>query len=323
MLLHKQSKNSVRRIIAISTALVSAILSIISTSRCTFVLSGETGNPDATIYAWGLFTTPVYDMDRNIEGCIPYPSSVELGRPIKTAQAFAVLLNIETMLILLGLLLVQLFLERGVKNIYHSIGILLPCAFLCQLLTFTSFASSFCSELVDEADEFKGTVPVTCVPGGAGTVAIFNLVAMIILMTIMSMLEPPEYPVFQLYGTGNSVVRTRSRSRRHSSTQCFTSKQPTSSISSITSKKKRLKQHEQCVIAEPKRPGKQEVIKTTIVNGPDGRQTIKEITRADGSKTITTTFEEIRSFEGPDHGSADDREDDTSLSDGSTILEVL
>ena len=266
------------------------------------------------MYAWGLFSTPVYDHDGNVQGCIAYPSSIELGRPIKTAQAFGILLIILMLSIFLGLFLVQFFLERGAKSIYHIIKVLLPCSFCCQLFTFASFASSFCSEIIDEEDEFKGTVPATCVPGGAGTVAIFNLVAIIVMSMVMSMVIPPEHPVFQLYGTGNSVVRKdRTSSSRGT-------KRPSSSPS--TKQKNNHRSIQKCSMVEPKRPGK-EKIKTTIVTGPDVRKTIKEITHADGSQTITTTVEEIRSYH--DDGKIDHtyQDDDVSLGDDSTILEVL
>ena len=227
--------------------------------------------------------------------------------------------------IFLGLFLVQFFLEHGAKSIYHSIKVLLPCAFFCQLLTFASFASSFCSEIIDEEDEYKGTVPATCVPGGAGTVAIFNLVVMIVMMIVMSMVIPPDHPVFQLYGTGNSVVRldqNHHRSRRDT-------RQPSKS-SSPKNHQNKPKPIQKFSMVEPKRPGR-ETIKTTIIDGPDGRQTIKEMTHADGSQTITTTVEQIRSlndnyeYGGVNHHDVmlDDDEDITSLGDESTILEVL
>ena len=229
--------------------------------------------------------------------------------------------------IFLGLFLVQCFLEHGAKSIYHSIKVVLPCAFFCQLLTFTSFASSFCSEIIDEEDEYKGTVPATCVPGGAGTVAIFNLVVMIVMMIVMSMVEPPDHPVFQLYGTGNSVVRLDQNHHHHSRRD---TSRPSSKASSTRKKQNKQKPGiQKFSMVEPKRPGR-ETIKTTIVDGPDGRQTIKEITHVDGSQTITTTVEQIRPFNetyeyGTHHhdGMVDEDEDITSLGDESTILEVL
>ena len=81
-------------------------------------------------------------------------------------------------------------------------------------------------------------------------------------------------------------------------------------------------------MVEPKRPGC-ETTKTTIVDGPSGRQTIKEITHQDGSQTITTTVEEIHPCNsGSDtgyvvHGQVDEDEDITSLGDESTFLEVI
>ena len=291
-------------------------------------MSGEAGVPGTRMYAWGLFSTPVYDENFHVQGCIPYPSSIELGRPIRTAQAFGVLLVMFMLSIFLGLLLTQFFLEHGSKSIYHIIKVLLPCAFFCQLLTFTSFASIFCSEIIDEEDEFKGTVPATCVPGGAGTVAMFNLVALIVMMIVMSMVVPPDHPVFQLYGTGNSVVRLDQQ-------QTYRSRRDTTKSRSSSSSAKKKTQHQrqpiqQYSMVEPKRPG-HETIKTTIIDGPNGRQTIKEITHPDGSQTITTTVEEIHpstNGSGSDneyniHVTEDDDEDITSLGDESTFLEVI
>ncbi|CAB9497688.1 expressed unknown protein [Seminavis robusta] len=322
-----QTQSRLRTIIMVS-ALASVVLSAYSIQRCTFVLSGAIDDPDAHIYAWGLFTTPVYDIDGNVQGCIPYPSSMELGASIKTAQAFGIVLVIFIASIFLGLALVEFFLERGTSTIYHFIRVLLPSSFLCQLLTFAVFASKFCSEVVDELDEDKGTVPATCTPGGAGVVAIFNLVSIILMTTLMSMVTPPEHPVFQLYGTGNNVRVVKSGGRvgskdprnrhldqyqrhrdRHGQTNH--SKQQQQRYSSAkhsrassrpshytpdrsTRSKSSSRKVEQYTMREPQRPGR-EKIKTTIVNGPDVRKTIKEITHPDGSQTITTTVEELRS----------------------------
>ena len=84
-------------------------------------------------------------------------------------------------------------------------------------------------------------------------------------------------------------------------------------------------------MVEPMRPG-HETIKTTIIDGPNGRQTIKEITHPDGSQTITTTVEEIHHSSSGSAGSdnefnvhvkEDGDEDITSLGDESTFLEVI
>jgi hypothetical protein len=266
------------------------------------VMSGSIADPIAKMYGWGLFTTPVYNKEGHIQGCIAYPSSMELGPSIKTAQAFGILLVIFTSSIFLGLILVQFFLERGAEIIYHVIRVFLPSAFCCQLLTFASFASSFCTEMPDEED--GQPVPATCVPGGAGVVAIFNLVAIIIMTIIMSMVSPPEHPVFQLYGTGNSLrVKGGSGSA------------PSGGSGSRGRRKK--PRIEKVSLMEPQRPGK-EKIKTTIVNGPQIRKTIKEITHPNGSQTITTTVEEIRGYD-------EDYDDCSSLGDdaSATVLEVL
>ena len=122
------------------------------------------------MYAAGLFSTPVYDSEHHIQGCVAYPSSVKLGPSIKTAQAFGIMLVCFQTLIYLGLALVHFFVEWGTDVIYHIVRVMLPSAFCCQLLTFAAFASKFCSEVVDPMDEEGGTMPATCVPGGAGVV---------------------------------------------------------------------------------------------------------------------------------------------------------
>lgn len=285
------------------------ILSFLSIKRCTFILSVATSDPNAEMYAAGLFSTPVYDHanHNHIQGCVAYPSSVELGASIKTAQAFGIMLVTFQTLMFLGLAMVHFFLENGTEFIYHIIRVLMPSAFVCQLLTFSAFASKFCSEMLDPLDEEGGTMPATCVPGGAGVVGIFNLVALILMTTLMNMITPPEHPVFQLYGTGNSFVKVKQPKRR----QTTASKR---SRRRDYHKPKRQTEVESCSMMEPQRPGK-EKIKTTIVNGPDVRKTIKEITHPDGSQTITTTVEEICS--------SFDEDDRTYDDDDSTILEVL
>lgn len=319
--IHSYNTQRRLRLIVFITALISLILSWLSVQRCTFILSGATSDPDAKMYAWGLFTTPVYDHEHHIQGCIPYPSSVVLGPSVKTAQAFGILLVVLEASIFLGFFLVHFFLERGTSTIYHIIKVLLPSSFICQILTFSSFASRFCSEIVDELDEEGGTMPATCVPGGAGVVGIFNLVAIILMTTLMSMVVPPEHPVFQLYGTGNNHVRPITKRKKVAPQHHYPTKPP--KRSSHRSKKQsyekppRQSDVESYSYREPQRPGKDKV-KITIVNGPDVRKTIKEITHPDGSQTITTTVEELRV-------SFDEEEDVTSTLDDdvSTIIEVV
>lgn len=324
--IHSYNTQRRLRLIVFITALISLILSWLSVQRCTFILSGATSDPDSKMYAWGLFTTPVYDHEHHIQGCIPYPSSVVLGPSVKTAQAFGILLVILEASIFLGFFLVHFFLERGTSTIYHIIKVFLPSAFICQILTFSSFASKFCTEIVDELDEEGGTMPATCVPGGAGVVGIFNLVAIILMTTLMSMVVPPEHPVFQLYGTGNDNVRRIKRQKVVPQAYDYPTKPP--KRSSHRSKKTREKPSRQSYekppkqrgvdsysYREPQRPGKDKV-KITIVNGPDVRKTIKEITHPDGSQTITTTVEELRN-------SFDEDESVTLDDDASTIIEVV
>jgi len=309
--------------------------------RCTFILSGATSSPDDQMYAWGLFSTPVYDIDHNIQGCIRYPASTHLGTAVKTSQAFGILANIIMAFIFLALMAVQFFLEHGAKNVYHVISVLLPCGFCCQLLTFASFASKFCTEILDPEDPEGGTMPATCVPGGAGVCAIFNLVAMILLTVLMKMLNPPDHPVFQLYGTGNPMLRAiyptpthalkdinkkKKKKKKQPINQHYAYTPSSQQQQRLRQKRRALREQERerqqrhstrdsrphhgrsrgrgeasgpmetFSLMEPQRPGKDKV-KTTIVNGPNVRKTIKEITHPDGSQTITTTVEELQPLE--------------------------
>ena len=247
---------------------------------------------------------PVYDKEQNIQGCIPYSSSIELGSSLKTAQAFGALLVVFTSCIVVGLMTVSLFLEKCTELIYHVIRVFLPSAFCCQLLTFTAFASTFCNEIEDQDGIM---VPATCIPGGAGVAAIFNCANIIVMMVLMSMISPPDHPVFQLYGTGNSMMISKgddnisnSNNNRHSSKK--------------KRQKKKERKMEKVSLTEPYRPGRDRV-KTTIINGPKVKQIIKEITHPDGSQTITTTVEEFQPYE-LDEGDDDD-------DDESTVIEVL
>jgi hypothetical protein len=289
---------------------VSVVLSIFSIERCTFGVANATtdpsafvnatANPSAHIRAWGLFTTPVYNVNGHIQGCIPHHSSMELEASLKTAQAFGILLVVSATTIFVGLSLVQFFLEWGTLTIYYSIRVLLPCAFVCQLLAFASFGSKFCDEIVVELGEGKGTVPATCTPGTAGIVAIFNMVAMMMMMMLMNAVIPPEHPMFQLYGTGNSVTVIGNQCGRKNQDMYDHPKRPRYQSNRQSTKRGRASHHprdsskrrqmEQYTMREPQRPGR-EKIRTTIVNGPNIRKAIKEITHPDGSQTITTTIE--------------------------------
>ena len=292
------------RSIIFLASFVSVILSIFSIHRCTFGLAVSTTDPNAPIYAWGLFSTPVYDADGMVQGCIPYPSSIELGASLKIARAFGVVLLVFITIIFLGLTLVHFFLERWASEIYHIIRVLLPSAFLCQLLTFAGFASKFCSEIVDESDEQKGTSPSSCIPGDAGVVAIFNLVAIIVMTTLMTMVTPPEHPMFQLYGTGNSIraVPTNRPAKNQSTTDCesqleYPFEGRTTGVSQYGRSSHRSRDRYSCEVEKDsigdwQQQGRSK-IRITVINGPDVRKTIKEITHPDGSQTITTTVEEL------------------------------
>jgi hypothetical protein len=284
------------------------ILSIFSIEQCTFGLAEATTNSSVHMNAWGIFTTPVYDVNGHIQGCIPHHSSMELEASLKTAQAFGIMLVVFTTTIFLGLTLVQFFLEWGTLPIYYTIRALLPCGFFCQLLTFSSFGSKFCYEIVIEMEEGEGSLPATCTPGSAGVVAIFNGVAIIVMMALMNIVIPPDHPVFQLYGTGNcaSLVGNNGkgnnqdrhdlpRRRKHQSNRHCTGISKHGRTSFHPGDSTRSRQVEQYTIREPQRPGR-EKIRTTVVNGPDVRKTIKEITHTDGSQTITTTIETLMSY---------------------------
>lgn len=276
----------------LASTFTSLVLSIVSINRCTFVLSGSP-DPNSRMYSWGLFTTPVYDEKKHIQGCVAYSSSTKLGPSLKTAQAFGILLVIFSVVCFLGLILVQLFLERGTKTIYHVIRVLLPSAFCCQLLTFAVFASDFCKEIQGGDDDTHQLQPATCMPGEAGVVAIFNLVAIIVMTIVMSMISPPDHPVLQLYGTGNNVILKDDWSNGNGYSY-------NSSEQKAARKKKRKKKKEHKMekvsMMEPSCPG-QDQVKTTIINGPTSKQIIKEITHPDGSQTITTVVEEIQPYE--------------------------
>ena len=255
--------------------------------------------------AWGLFSTPVYDVNGHLQGCIPYHKSMELGVPLKTARAFGVVLVLLTAITFMGLTLVHFFLEWGTLTIYHFIRVLLPFALLCQLLTFSSFGSKFCHQIVNEADNDTGTISATCTLGSAGIAAVFNQVALVVMMILINIVTPPEHPMFQPYGAVGSVtldanhqgIHNHSNHQKHHGnqySQSFSNQQRPSRHS--RDNKRRSHNVEQYTMLEPQRPGHNKV-RATIVNGPGVRKTIKEITHPDGSQTITTTIEKPLSYD--------------------------
>ena len=272
------------RISVYSLVVFSWILSVVSVRHCTFVLVGFVEDNRDSDLGIGLYSRAAY-LDDEIIGCLSYPEDARdtFDPPFQVARVFGVVATLLMTVVLL-LFTLQLFVQIAKEEIWFAVRCLLTCTLISQLLTFVVFKAEVCS-FSDSAQ---------CVPGAAGALAIVNIFCMLGL-TMLSYISPPPPNALFLRWRGDG------------------STEPMKSVHDAFVE-------QQLQLSEsPEYRSDEQTISIQIVYEYGEKKTIKEITHPDGSKTITTTIEELDEDEEDEGGEDSDEEIDASSRDDTTV----
>jgi hypothetical protein len=305
------------QLITFTMILLTWIISLVGVQRCTFLLVGPIGGGPSDYTGIGLYTRASYNADEMI-GCLAYPDSVNDGfdAAFQAARAFgAVTALLMTTVLLLSL--VQLFTHAGSEKVWYITRGLLLSAVICQLLVFLAYRTDMCTS----SPEF-----IECIPGGAGIMVIINIILMAGLSIVTLLMPPPSNPIFAVYRVhrkdeahaGSSTTSSLAVASGEARVMACTSKAASlftlqeeevgSGEDTETDSLEDYEQREKIVkiapiartlgdvkiapiartVGEP-----EETITISMEFTDDEKKTIKTITYPDGSKTVTTTIEEL------------------------------
>lgn len=276
-------------------------ISLVGVRHCTFMLIGPIGGNKSDYSGIGLYTRASYDGD-DITGCLSYPDNArdafdfyfELARACGAIAASfmsaAVLLH-----------LVHLFGRRATEVTWYITRVLLPSAVIAELLVFLVFRSELCNSNPDF---------VECIPGGSGIVVMINLFLLTALSVVMCIVPPPAIPIFAPYldqkanapeaasttsslvvGGGDVTEVPRKPVSLYPLREEAESEDDTESDS-----QEYFEPRQRIVKIDPVPRHFEDTTETmtiTIDITDTEKKTIKTIVHPDGSKTITTTIEEL------------------------------
>jgi hypothetical protein len=305
------------QLITFTMILLSWVISLVGVKRCTFILIGPIGGGPSDYSGIGLYTRASYNMDDMI-GCLAYTDSVndDFDATFQAARAFgAVTALLMTTVLLISL--VQLFTHVGSAKAWYVTRALLPSAVICQALVFLAYRTEMCTS----SPEF-----IECIPGGAGIIVIINIVLMVGLSIFTLLMPPPSNPIFAVYrvkrndeahggcSTTSSLPMASGEARVTASTSkaasLFTLQEEeldsgedteSDSLEDYESREKIVKiapiartSGDVKISPIAKTLGEpEETITISMEFTNDEKKTIKTITYPDGSKTVTTTIEEL------------------------------
>jgi hypothetical protein len=291
-------------------------VSLIGVQRCTFILIGPIGGGTNDYTGIGLYTRASYNVDEMI-GCLAYPDSVSnsFDTTFQAARAFGVVTALLMTIVLL-LSLIRLFTHVGSEKTWCVTRALLPLAVACQLLVFLVYRTDMCTS----SPEF-----IECIPGGAGIIVIINIILLVGLSIFTLLMPPPSNPIFAVYrvhsndeahegssmtsslAVGNGEARVTASTNKAASlftlqeelgsgedtdSDSLEDYEPKEKIIKIAPIAKTLGDVKIAPIAKTfEEP--EETITISMEFTDDEKKTIKTITHPDGSKTVTTTIEEI------------------------------
>jgi hypothetical protein len=305
------------QLITFTMIFLSWVISLVGVNRCTFLLVGPIGGGPSDYSGIGLYTRASYNVDDMI-GCLAYPDSVsvDFDATFQAARAFGAITALLMTIVLL-LCLVQLFTHVGSGKAWYVTRALLPSAVICQILVFLAYRTDMCTS----SPEF-----IECIPGGAGIIVIINVILMAGLSIFAFVMPPPSSSIFAIYrehmndeahggcSTTSSLAMMSGEARVTASSSkaasLFTLQEeelgsgedtesdsledydPIEKIVKIAPIARTFGDVKIAPIAraigEP-----EETITISMEFTNDEKKTIKTITYPDGSKTVTTTIEEL------------------------------
>jgi hypothetical protein len=298
------------RLLSFGLVLAAWSISLVGIQRCTFILVGlrETGKSNYS--GLGLFSRAVY-YNGEILGCVAYPDEVrgDFDSVFQASRAFGVftVLLLTTVTILFCL---QLFTNKAKSPVWLAVRVLLTCAVITQLLVFLVFKSDTCS--INNM--------VECVPGGAGIMVVLNLFLILTLAVYTNKMEPPRNPVFLSWRNNNheallpvgQKLPIRSEELRQLP-DGGTETEESGHIGDCANEARFPDVSEKQYNSDNAGPSKNEnkedalddvdMVKVQVKYTATEKTIVKEVTHTDGSKTITTTIEELDIACNDDNGS--------------------
>lgn len=315
-------------------------VSVTGAQRCSF-MTAKPQDSSSSSYGLGLFTQPAYAEDGSILGCVAYPDAMKdtFDPPFLAARVFgAVAAMLATIVLLINLLL--LFVNVAKEEAWFVVRLLMPCATVCQLLAFTAYKTRLCQGQMQ------------CVPGQLGVWVILNVILSVVMSVLIFLMPCPPHPLFGHYRPGRTAARpNRDDSTAedsalpvvpviHTSQQLNKKKKrflvDPRSLHLLKRKDAAKKVADECTAADSHPVGRSEhaeriiridplphsasedeaeLITVTVEYSSREKRIVKTVTHPDGSKTITTTIEELDDddyFEDQESGSVAISEYDNS-----------
>ena len=283
--------------------LASWIFSNISMSRCTLILIGDPGDSKSSYRAHGLFGRGAY-FEGKLIGCVDYPreSRADFDGFMDASRTFAAT-SVFFLTVGMLLLLITAFTTQYIGEIWSCSRGILIATILCQCLVLLIYGSNLCS----------GEMDTECIPGGSGVLHFFNIGLLIVVSFVSFLMRPPTLPIFSVLPVADV--------REGADEEIDIASHPTGVPFSYILNRKLSTLHEandeEDITTHATDMTNDDVIVQVRVEFSDTeKRTIKEVTHSDGSKTITTTIEEL----GEDESEIDVISDEESLCDGQGYL---
>ena len=281
---------------------LSWLLSVLGIRNCTFVMLGSEEASFATYMGVGLFSRAYY-IDNEFVGCIEHSDErkEDFDPLFHVSRVFgAVAALLMSAVLLVGIL--QLFTNLARVETWLFVRMLLPCVLVTQGLTGLVFYSDTCN----------GNDATHCVPGFIGYTVMGNMVLLFVLSVFCCCLPTPANPVFSRW---RPEEEDEGEDKSQPGSEAVPPMTTTKKVKSMltTSKKSKLgvvreghepleewgmegltRTHEimgDSSTTSETHSVKEVIIKVETSNGE--RKIIKEIIHHDGTKTLTTSIEEL------------------------------
>lgn len=278
-------------------------VTVAGVSGCTFIMVGLSGGAEINLSGIGLFTRSVYEDDHMI-GCLAYPQDVKIGFD-QVFLASRVFGTVSAMLMSVVYILhvSQIFVHGAKEEIWLAIRVLLPSVTVFQLLVFIAYRTNTCTER-----EF-----IECVPGQLGIWVILNVILLASLTVVTFLMPAPAHPLVMRYFPPGQEMKLSTLSRRldQSSRRVLepgslmvvgaeplarSEDEETANESYIGDPPERILKIRpfgtSSLVADASEK-EAELITVAVEFVGNEKRTIKTLTHPDGSKTITTTIEEL------------------------------